>query len=453
MSQTKVCMSCWQGTIVGGVCTSCHRKASTERRPDALPPLSKLNMRYSVGEVLGNGGFGITYSVWDNKMQRRVALKEFYPRQDVYRGSDSVTVVTKPGQENIYYEMFKRFESEAKLLQLMNGEEGNIQIYDLFYANNTVYYAMEFLEGGDLKSYIKSHGPMSWDVLGPMMYQLLFSLDSLHRKNLIHRDIKPDNLFLTKENRIRLIDFGSVRTFQGNESFTVCVTHHFAPWEQYETNGNQGPWTDVYALSVTLYMLLSGKLPPKAPERKAGAKVIPLKTHCPHLPQEVCAAIEKGMSVRIEDRYPSAREFRKALFPHMSGGSHGGYNSGGHSGGSTVPGKTDHIPFSQTAKASQFWLHCLSGVHAGKKMRLGMNQEIKFGRRSTNEVRFPDSTNGVSRAQCSVFVTDKGVLFVRDTRSTYGTYLNNTRLGEEWVEASPGSILRFGNEIFQLAKH
>lgn len=418
----NVCTSCWEGTIVNGTCTHCHQKAHSvaDRRADALPLRETINSRYWIGDVLGNGGFGLTYSAWDPVECRAVAIKELYPRRDVYRGPDGVSVRAVSGQEQVFAELKKRFEDEAKLLIQLGGQGNLVHVYDLFSCNGTIYYTMEYLEGCDLKSYLKQHGPMPWEVLEPMLREVLHTLGALHKQNLIHRDISPDNLFLTKNNQIHLIDFGSVRTYQGNHCFTVHLKDHFAPWEQYITDGQQGPWTDIYALSVTVYLLLSGRLPPKAADRKAGAQVEPLKSLCPKLPAEAASAIEKGMSMGIGDRFQTAEEFLRAL-PAAAEISHGVY-----------------------------WLYGRRGIFAGQRRRLEVERQVTFGRRKTNDVVFPDATPGVSRSQCMLFVNRSGELYVRDAGSAYGTFLNQKRLGETWVKASPSSYLCFGNEVFQL---
>lgn len=402
--------------------------SQNERRSDALSNTTVLKERYMIGDVLGNGGFGITYSAWDKETNCKVAMKELYPRQDVYREPDEITVKVVPGQEQFFDELFKKFEDEAKLLIQLNGENNIIKVYDLFYANNTIYYSMEYLDGCDLKTYIKQHGPMPWEQLGPMMYQVLQALGTLHKQNLIHRDISPDNLFLTKDAQLHLIDFGSVRTYQGNRSFTVFVKQHFAPWEQYETNGKQGPWTDIYSLSVSMYMLLSGKLPPKAPDRKMGKKVVPLETYCPRMSSRVARAIEKGMNFEARERFQSAEEYIQALY----------------GGAQTVPKNGSGI------QLSKHWIYGCSGVYAGKRLRLYVNQTIAFGRQPSNNVVFPDTTTGVSRNQCALYVNASDILFIRDTGSTYGTFLNNVRIDGNWTQVPQGSNIRFGNEFFMV---
>lgn len=444
--QGKVCPACWRGSLRGGGCPVCNynEKKEASRRTDALPLGTVIRNRYTIGDVLGNGGFGITYSVWDSVRQCRLALKEFYPRNEVLREEDHLTVTPVSGEEKLVTELRGRFEREASLLLKLQNDRNVINVYDMFICNGTAYYAMEFLEGCDLKSYLSHYGPLPWETLESLLRELLPAIAQLHRHNLIHRDISPDNLFLTTDHHIRLIDFGSVRAYEGNHNFTVHVKDHFAPWEQYISDGNQGPWTDIYALSVTLYMLLSGKLPPKAGERKNGAQVIPLQTLVPSIPPYAAQAIEKGMALQIEQRLQSAEQMMAAL--------------------QIQPAQlvTPVRPAAKESRRSEqrppqaigvkgtFWLVGCSGYFKEKRYLMPVGGEILAGRAPECQILFPDQTRGVSRRQCTFFIRGDGVLFVRDAGSTYGTFLNGQRLIRSWTPVRQGDLIRFGNESFRF---
>ena len=436
----NTCNICWQGQYVNGICSSCQSKmvSPAERRVDALPLHYALKNRYIIGDVLGKGGFGITYSAWDNQSNRRVALKELYPRNDVYRDSGcSVRIPT--GKEQDFTEMVRRFEDEARLLMLLDGDCGSLKVYDLFRANGTVYYSMEFLDGFTLKTYLeKNHGGMKWEVLYPMILEILRTLDALHAKNLIHRDISPDNLFLTKDNRLRLIDFGSVRTYEGATTFTKFLKPHFTPIEQYSSVSPQGPFTDLYALSVTLYMLLTNKVIPKAPERLTGAKVIPLSTLRPDVPAQAAQVIEKGMNVKASQRYQTAAEYYKAL-------------TGKDIRPGPGPGPAPEGPKVVTQSDKRvYWVEGVVGVYANRRAMLERNMELRFGRNMNNFVPYPMETYGVSRNHCSVYISATGDIFVKDNKSSYGTFLNDQRVGQNWVKVPSGSYLRLGGEVLKL---
>lgn len=459
-SSVNICIACWQGNYVNGTCSHCghSRTASGDRRPDALPPLEVVHGRYFIGEVLGKGGFGITYSAWDNTQMRRVALKELFPSVSVIRDADGQSVVPNEGHGGYFSELKDKFREEAIRLRKLTRQCNAVQVYDLFSYNNTVYYAMEYLEGCDLRQYQKEHGPLSWAFLAPIAESLLHTLDALHKENLIHRDISPDNIFLTKDGQVKLIDFGAARAYQGTLNFTVQKKANFAPWEQMESTGNQGPWTDLYALSVTMYMLLSGKLPPKAQERIQGKQVIPLSTLCPGLPGHVVHTIEKGMNIKIKDRYDSAEAYLQALFPSPRPGPGISGSPRGITRETSAPIRTSHRPQPQPQHRTQthpagervYWLRGTRGCYAGQKKRLDAGAVVQFGRHSTSDIPFPESTPGVSRSQCALFLDGKGKVFLKDTGSSYGTFLSGEKVGREWTNVTPGDTIQFGNEEFLL---
>ena len=265
------CQSCMMGTYVNGVCSHCHRrqKSAAARDPSALPLGLVLHQRYRLGDVLGRGGFGITYAAWDLCQNLPVAIKELFPKQDVRREGDGKTVAVLRGQEAYFAQISQRFSQEATLLLKLQENRSVVRVYRLFSENNTVYYVMEYLDGLDLNAWLQQHGPMPWARLSGIIAAVLDALEALHTVGLIHRDLSPDNIFLTRDGTVRLIDFGSVRAYEDSSHFTVFVKKSFAPWEQYQTNSAQGPWTDIYSLCVTMYFALSGKLPPMASERRA----------------------------------------------------------------------------------------------------------------------------------------------------------------------------------------
>lgn len=454
----NTCTLCWQGSYINGICSHCGASSvsSENRRADALPLGSVLNNRYLIGDVLGKGGFGVTYSAWDNAAGKRVALKELFPSTSVYRAADRSTMGVIAAHKDYVDALKQKFEEEARLLEMLHGSCNVSTVYDCFSCNNTVYYTMEFLEGCDLKALRKRYGLLNWPTMEPILIDLLETLDQLHEKNLIHRDISPDNIFLTKDRRVILIDFGSARTYQGMQNFTVQKKDGFTPWEQIGSTRKQGPGTDFYALSATVYFLLTGELPPKAEDRVLNRKQLkPLKSLCPSVPEAAAAAIEKGMNVRIEDRFHSAKEYLAALSASASGRE------------KKVPDTRDlpaeprreptvktpePIPVSSHVSGQDVWLYGLEGHYAGERRRLKPGERLLFGRLDSNTISFPVQTAGVSKVHCELYWdTGSGSVYIRDSGSTFGTYLNERRIGREWNVLRPGSRLRIGNQVFFLA--
>lgn len=275
-----------------------------------------LNDAYIVGKVIGEGGFGITYVGWDKDLEKKVAIKEFYMDGFTSRNSTvSSEVNSKVGDDEELFAIHReKFVNEAKVLASFMEEPGIVTVHKFFRENNTAYIVMEYVEGITLKSYLKNKGKLSVDetigIIGPIMN----SLTKIHEKNLIHRDISPDNIMITADGRGKLIDFGAAREANnGNKSLSVVLKHGFAPMEQYQTHGNQGPWTDVYALSATIYRCITGVVPAEAPDRIMDDKlqdVYKIELSCS---REVSAVISKGLELRYENRYQSVGELKKAL--------------------------------------------------------------------------------------------------------------------------------------------
>lgn len=366
----------------------------TRTAGEALPAGDILLGRYRIDGLLGQGGFGITYVAQDLHLQRPVAVKELFPSGYVSRGRDLCTVCVCPGKEESAAHLRMRFEQEAQILMKLQGLEGLVWVSHLFSENNTAYYVMELLVGEDLSHRLRTGGIMTWPQLAPILGTLMNALERIHGAGLIHRDISPDNIFLTREGGVRLIDFGSVRAYQGNDHFTALIKHGFAPWEQYLTTGKQGPWTDVFSLCATAYFCLTGRCPPRATERRMNDTLIPLERLCPNVPLNVCQAIRKGLAVEIENRYPSIPQLRSGLF---SSGIPVGPDSGG--------------------------LVCLRGIMAGRSWQLPAGASLRIGRSPDCNIVYPGGAAGISRYHCTVSRSPGGILMVRDDGSTCGTLL------------------------------
>ena len=425
----NLCLRCMAGTIRGGVCDHCGKSVPEKQDPVALPPQTILHGRYLLGYPLGIGGFGITYAALDLQKNARVAVKELFPGASVYRQKNTGAVLPNLGQADNFAAFQQAFQKEAKTLMVLQGQPGVVSIYHAFSENNTVYYVMEFLEGEDLRSYLVRSGPMRWEDFAPKLQLLLDGLERLHSEGMIHRDISPDNIFLTTQGSCCLIDFGSVRAYQVVDHFTIHLKQSFAPWEQFFSQSKQGPWTDIYALCVTAYYALSGTLPPTSLSRRQQDTMIPLSTLCPSLPKSIAQAIADGMAVEAKNRIQTVRELRSRLFP--TGGS------------------------GRTGNSSLRTLTCVSGIYSGKKWLLEPGCSVRFGRRSDCHIRYPEGTQGVSRNQCLLYLNEKGNAFLRDEHSSYGTYVvTNGKVEriapEQWFSVDT-SWFGFGKqELFQI---
>lgn len=277
-----------------------------------------LNNRYVIEEVLGEGGFGITYKGIDRLLDVEVAIKEYFPQGFVTRNnvySQEITI-TQMKYEDLFYKGKQRFLSEARVLAKFNKEPGIVSVTDFFEENNTAYIVMEYLDGITLKGYMEYNGLLSVNDILELMFPLMKALDVVHKAGLIHRDISPDNIMLLDNGGVKLMDFGAARMYTefGQKSLSIMLKHGYAPEEQYRTHGVQGPWTDIYALSATIYKCITGITPLESLQRVlADTLKSPSQLGVAIQPWQEYALL-KGLSVRQEDRYQNIQEFCMDLY-------------------------------------------------------------------------------------------------------------------------------------------
>ena len=279
---------------------------------------TRLIGRYTIEGVLGQGGFGITYLGIDELHEKKVAIKEFFPQGIVTRNieyQDTVTV-TFIGEKDNYEKGKERFLKEARTMAKFSKDEGIVKALDFFEINNTAYIVMEYLEGVTLKQYLAENKRIDAEDLVELLVPLIESLDEIHSQGLIHRDISPDNIMVLPDGRIKLMDFGAARDYTefGEKSLSIVLKPGYAPPEQYQTHGVQGPWTDIYALCATMYKCITGENPPDAIERVMDDHLKKISAFgIPVLPQ-IEKAIIKGMSVTAKDRYQNVGDFCEDLY-------------------------------------------------------------------------------------------------------------------------------------------
>ena len=279
---------------------------------------TRLIGRYTIEGVLGQGGFGITYLGIDELHEKKVAIKEFFPQGIVTRNieyQDTVTV-TFVGEKDNYEKGKERFLKEARTMAKFSKDEGIVKALDFFEINNTAYIVMEYLEGVTLKQYLAENKRIDAEDLVELLVPLIESLDEIHSQGLIHRDISPDNIMVLPDGRIKLMDFGAARDYTefGEKSLSIVLKPGYAPPEQYQTHGVQGPWTDIYALCATMYKCITGENPPDAIERVMDDHLKKISAFgIPVLPQ-IEEAIIKGMSVAANDRYQNVGDLCEDLY-------------------------------------------------------------------------------------------------------------------------------------------
>lgn len=282
-----------------------------------LKPGVILKERYKIEEVIGAGGFGITYRAWDPLLQSYVAIKEYYPSGIATRSADSSKVCVPVGQEQREYHRGRiRFLKEAQDVARFQSEPNIVSIYDYLEENDTAYMVMEYLHGCTLKQYIREHGGrLDTDHILHICLSVLDALAVVHKAGMIHRDISPENIFICEDLTVKLIDFGAAKQvyLDGEQTMSVVLKPGYAPPEQYAKKDKQGSWTDIYALGATLYFAATGEKPEESFGRVLEDTIKPVCEVNPEIPRAMSQVIMRAMSVKIEDRYQTVEAMREAL--------------------------------------------------------------------------------------------------------------------------------------------
>lgn len=299
------------------VCEECgYAVNNSPKEPYHLIPGTIIQGRYLVGKVLGYGGFGVTYVGLDLVLEKKIAIKEYLPTDFSTRmpGQTLLTVYSGESSEQ-FTAGLESFIQEARRLAKFNDLPGVVEIMDSFTSNNTAYIIMEFLDGETAKTRLENNGVFSFDDAVALIVAVLDTLQEVHKSGIIHRDISPDNIFITKDGEIKLLDFGAARyaTTTHSKSLSVILKPGYAPEEQYRTHGNQGPWSDVYAAAATLYKLITGITPEESLERLAKDELKEPSALGVKISKDAENALMNALNIKVEDRTSSAADFKQAL--------------------------------------------------------------------------------------------------------------------------------------------
>lgn len=282
-----------------------------------LVPGTILHNKYLLGRVLGYGGFGVTYIAWDEILQRKVAVKEYMPRECASRmaGTKRLSLFSGERTEQ-FHNGLEAFKEEASKLMKLHDLDGTVRLFDLFEENGTAYLVMEYLDGENLAEVLKEKGKIPVEEALELLVPIMKSLKEIHGLDLIHRDISPDNIFLTKSGEVKLLDFGSARysVLAQNKSMSVIIKQGYAPPEQYQVSRDQGPWTDVYSLAATFYTMITGEVPEDAISRMVKDNL--------KFPSQIGIDITKNqehallnaLNTKVSSRTQSIEAFKEQLF-------------------------------------------------------------------------------------------------------------------------------------------
>lgn len=292
---------------------------------------------YEIIKVLGEGSFGITYLAWmrdasaPGQPPMQVAVKEFF-MHDINGRQNGV--VTSSVTDGMYDKYMRKFKNEASALNRLH-HDNIVGVYGCFEANNTVYYAMEFLNGGSVDDSLAANGPLPQAQVLKLAAQVASALSYLHSSNMLHLDLKPSNLMLRDADHVALIDFGLAKQFDdsGNPESSTTIgggTPGYAPIEQqnsvelanfYGGKSSVLPVTmDIYAFGATLYKMLVGKMPPMPDEILDNDVLPPQCLYERQVSPELIQVLTKAMKPRKKDRYQSVAEMYQALEPMLQPG-------------------------------------------------------------------------------------------------------------------------------------
>ncbi len=316
----KICYHCMMRieNNTGDICTNCG-KPLIQQPVEAryLKPGTELHDKYVVGYPIGNGGFGNTYIGWDKVLCRKVAIKEFYPEQYISRRNDGVTVsVSTETMQPRFRRGLQQFIEEARSVASLHDIKGVVEISKFFEENGTGYIIMEYLEGMDVKTILeKSGNKKDYEWCRRVVLTVLYTLREIHKRGVLHRDIAPDNIFVTYEGVIKLIDFGAAKhaSALANMKAEVVLKVGYAPIEQYSKEAPQGPYTDLYAVAALFYRMLTGQKPIPANERINNENLVTPSEMGVILPEQAEMAIMMCLNVQPKFRLQSADEFMEAL--------------------------------------------------------------------------------------------------------------------------------------------
>jgi serine/threonine protein kinase len=318
MDHNNLCPGCFEDISGQSPCPLCGYV------PDSSPgaglyvtPGTLLSGKYLVGRVLGQGGFGITYLGWDTNLDIRIAIKEFFPQGLVSRVPGENSVISYTGEIKDQFSFgVDSFLRESKTLARFEHHPNIVTVRDFFKENNTAYMVMSFIEGLTLLEHLKNSGdkiPVEQAV--QIIMPVLDALKEVHRAGIMHRDISPDNIFIDREGRVVIIDFGAARQEmrEKSKSLSVILKAGYAPPEQYQSRGRQGPWTDIYAVAATVYRTITGQTPLEAIDRLAEDDLVTPSELGVEIGPGLERALLKALAVKAGERFQTVEEFQKEL--------------------------------------------------------------------------------------------------------------------------------------------
>lgn len=276
-------------------------------------PAGYALQEYRIERLLGVGGFGLTYLAIDTNLNLRVAVKEYLPTDLALRNPDHSVVPSSTENAEDFMWGKRRFLDESRTLAEFR-HPNIVRVMRFFEAKGGAYMVMEYVEGDSLADWIKPRRPLSQSDIAALSAPLLEGLQVIHNAGYTHRDIKPGNIYVRYDGSPVLLDFGSARQ-NNKKEVTAIVTPGYAPFEQYHSQGRQGPWSDLYAFAGVLYWMTTGHRPVEAAARVREDTMAPAVQAAERnrYSAEFLAAIDWALAPHEDDRPKSVHEWRAAL--------------------------------------------------------------------------------------------------------------------------------------------
>lgn len=314
---SELCMRCFHVKGKYEVCPMCgYAEGTPPEQPHYLMPGTILGNHFLVGTAIGAGGFGITYRCFDITLGVAVAVKEFYPAGLVNRAPGETAVGLLSGdKKEKYQEQLSRFLMEAQSIAQFGKAKDIVNVYDFFEGNNTAYIIMEYIDGVLMKDYLEKQGRLDGDVALNIIAPVIEAVKKIHAKGIIHRDISPDNVFISGEDSIKVFDFGAAQlndSSAGMAAEKVIKVGYSAP-EQYRDNSKQGYFTDIYSVGAILYQMLTGIKPTESTEREFKDDLKSPAELGVRIEPNIDRAVMEAMAVKPELRFQSIQQFEDAL--------------------------------------------------------------------------------------------------------------------------------------------
>lgn len=431
----ELCPNCFKKAESGtNMCPHCgNNYEASSSNAHALKPMTVVAERYIIGKVLGAGGFGVTYKAKDLLTDEICAIKEYFPTSWAYRVNDGQTLAAKNEKDKYSFNHGKkRFLDEAKMLIKFEKNENIVRVKNFFASNNTAYLVMEYLDGVNFRTLMnKRGGKIPFSACVQVFTAVANALRTIHAQEILHRDISPENIYITRDSKIILIDFGSARQYINEDAnLSVYIKPGLAPIEQYYSNGNQGPWTDIYALASTFYQSVSGIAVPLAPDRILEDSLKPLEAVCPSIPAGWSKVIDKALKINSTERYQTIEELLDDINRIE-----------------TVLRKPSDTPVSvKPVLIIERCKHC--DDWNGKKFELVKDKEYCLGRSIQKCDIIVDMADYVSRRHCLVVYDSKQKCFlVKDISANYTFKEDGEKISRESFERiMPGTRLFLGSK-------